>query len=63
MIQDDEGKITKVNGHRLKVFLTPSELNEVVDIISLIDFNKLHLLNNHESPATSSPKPFKPRNT
>jgi hypothetical protein len=50
MIKDDEGKISKVNGHRLKVFLTPSDLNEVVDVVNLVDFDNIHLLDQHESP-------------
>jgi hypothetical protein len=49
-IQDDEGKISKVNCHCLKVFLTPSDLNEVVDFINLVDFDNIHLLDQHESP-------------
>jgi hypothetical protein len=44
MIQDDEGKISKLNGHHLKVFLMPSDLNEMVDIIKLVDFENIHLL-------------------
>jgi hypothetical protein len=55
-IPDDEGKIFVVNGHCLKVFLAPSELNEVVDVINLIDFNKLHLLNAIEGPNLSNPQ-------
>jgi hypothetical protein len=43
-IQDNEGKISKVNSHHLKVFLTPSDLNEVVDIIKLVDFENIDLL-------------------
>jgi hypothetical protein len=57
-IQHDECKISKVNSHRLKVFLAPSVLNEDVDVINLIDFNELHLLNKNESPDISSPKPL-----
>jgi hypothetical protein len=36
--------IFKVNGHRLKIFLKLDNLNEEIDVISLIDFNALHLL-------------------
>jgi hypothetical protein len=43
-IQDDKGKISKINCHCLKVFLMPSDLNEVLDIIKLVDFENLHLL-------------------
>jgi len=40
-VQDDEGKIFKVNGQRLKVFLEPFNSKEEVDVINLIDFNLL----------------------
>jgi hypothetical protein len=50
MIQDDEGKISKVNGHHLKVFVTPSDINEVVDVINLVGFDNIHLLDQNESP-------------
>jgi hypothetical protein len=49
-IQGDERKISKVNSHRLKVFLLPSDLNEVVDVIILVDFDNLHLIDQNESP-------------
>jgi hypothetical protein len=49
-IQDNEGNVFKVNGHRSKVFLTPSDLNEVVDVINLVDFDNLHLLDQNKSP-------------
>ena len=40
-VQDDEGKIFKVNGQRLKVFLEPFNSKEEVDVINLIDFHFL----------------------
>ena len=40
-IQDDNGKVFKVNGQRLKVFLEPLNPKEEVDVINLIDFNLL----------------------
>jgi hypothetical protein len=49
-IQDDKGKISKVNGHCLKVLLTACDLNEVADVISLVDFDNIHLLGQNESP-------------
>jgi hypothetical protein len=40
-IQDDDGKIFKVNGQRLKVFLEPSyDTNLEIDKIDLIAFDK-----------------------
>ena len=38
IVQDDDGKIFKVNGQRLKVFLEPFNSKEKVDVINLIDF-------------------------
>ena len=38
-IQDDNGKVFKVNGQRLKVFLEPFNSKEAVDVINLIDFH------------------------
>jgi hypothetical protein len=52
-VQDDEGKIFKVNGQCLKVFYTPFNPNGEVDVTSLIDFNALHLPFNKKS---SSPQ-------
>ena len=40
-IQNGEGKIFKVNGQRLKVFLEPFNSKEEVDVINLIDFRFL----------------------
>jgi hypothetical protein len=37
MIQDDEGTIHKVNGHRLKLFLDhDTTMNEDIDVIELV---------------------------
>ena len=41
-LEDDGGKLFKVNGHRLKLFLEPdSVVDEEVDVIDLIDFSIL----------------------
>ena len=40
-IQDDNGKVLKVNGQCLKVFIEPLNPKEEVDVINLIDFNLL----------------------
>jgi hypothetical protein len=37
-LQNDEGTLFKVNGHRLKIFLEPSKGPEEVDIIEFIIF-------------------------
>ena len=40
-IEDNDGNIFKVNGHRLKVFLEPSQnINQEIDQIELIAFDK-----------------------
>ena len=38
-LQDGEGKIFKVNGQRLKVFLEPDKLDEEIDMIEFKPFN------------------------
>ena len=38
-LQDDEGKLFKVNGQRLKVFHMPYNSSEEFDIINLIEFD------------------------
>ena len=39
-IQDDEGKISKVNGQHLKVFLEPlNEFEKEIETLDLVDFN------------------------
>jgi len=39
-IQDDDGNISKVNGHRLKLFLDHNKaLDEEIDVIDIIDHN------------------------
>jgi hypothetical protein len=40
-LQDGEGKIFKVNGQRLKVFLEPDKLDEEIDMIEFKPFNDL----------------------
>jgi len=35
-LQDDEGKLFKVNGQRLKIFLEPNKESEELDVIEFI---------------------------
>lgn len=41
IIKDDEGKISKVNGQHLKVFLEPNKLDEEIDMIEFKPFYDL----------------------
>ena len=33
-LEDDEGNIFKVNGHRLKIYLEPDKIDEEIDVIN-----------------------------
>jgi len=43
-LQDDEGKLFKVNGQRLKVFHMPYNSSEQFDTINLVEFDAFHTL-------------------
>ncbi len=38
-LRDNEGNIFKVNGHRLKVFLDPIEVDRDLDVVNLVSFS------------------------
>ena len=50
-LQDDEGKLFKLNGQRLKVFHEPFYSGKVIDEISLVDFESTHVVPGKKSQA------------
>jgi hypothetical protein len=48
-LQDDEGKIFKVNGQCLKVFLETFNSSEKIGVINIVDFNAINLVQGKKS--------------